>query len=368
MKESGDGDDGQAITVLVIEYVTGVSMRGQDLPGSWTAEGAAMRRAIVGDFAAVPGIRVVMTLDDRLTIDVPDRVEVRFLSGVEGEFESLASEANYTVLIAPESDNILGEWTKYFGRRGTRTLGSSPAAIELTGDKFRLARHFQRHEIPTPPTWTLESRLFDLPGWSGPVVVKPRMGAGSVNTVIVRDRQFPPWASPRRDYVAQPYLPGTPMSASYLIDTEGGATLLGVARQRIDVDEAGRISYRGGVIGPGSRECPAVVLRAIESVAKLEPKKMGPVPSLRGFVGIDFLLDDEGRATILEINPRPTTSYVGLARLYPPGTIAGAWLAASAGPLQGTVWPDRLRLDSKTPAVSFDADGTIHPRDGKELP
>ena len=33
-------------------------------------------------------------------------------------------------------------------------------------------------------------------------------------------------------------------------------------------------------------------------------------------------------ATILEINPRPTTSYVGLSRLLPPGRLAAAWLGA----------------------------------------
>ncbi len=34
------------------------------------------------------------------------------------------------------------------------------------------------------------------------------------------------------------------------------------------------------------------------------------------------------RVTLLEINPRPTTSYVGLSRLLPPGRLAEAWLAA----------------------------------------
>jgi tyramine---L-glutamate ligase len=363
MAGPGVGGEGRPRTIFVHEYVTGGGLAGQDLPASWAAEGGAMRRAIVEDFAAVPGVRVVTTVDARLPPDGQPGVEVRVVAGLAaGWFRSLASKADYTVLIAPESDSILDRSTLYLERSDARSLGSSSWGVDLTGDKFRLALHFKKHEIPSPPTWTLESRLFDLPEWSGPIVVKPRMGAGSVDTVIVRDRRFPPWAIPRRHHVAQPYLPGVPMSASLLVDSEGRATLLGLARQRIEVDEAGRISYRGGVIRPMSQECPDVVFRAIDSVANLRP-----TPTLRGFVGVDFLLNDRGEATVLEINPRPTTSYVGLTKLFPPGTIAGAWLAAIEGPLAETDWPARLRLPSDTPPISFDADGTIHPRSGDML-
>jgi tyramine---L-glutamate ligase len=363
MREPGTVVEGRPTTIFVYEYVTGGGLAGQDLPVSWTAEGGAMRRAIVEDFAAVPGVRVVTTVDARLPADGQPGVEVRVVAGLAAAwFRFLASRADYTVLIAPESDSILDRSTSYLERSDARSLGSSSWGVDLTGDKFRLARHFKEHEIPSPPTWTLESRLFDLPEWSGPIVVKPRMGAGSVDTVIVRDRRFPPWAIPRRDYVAQPYLLGVPMSASLLVDSEGRATLLGVARQRIAVDEAGRISYRGGVIRPMSQECPDVVFRAVDSVANFHS-----TPTLQGFVGVDFLLDDRGEATVLEINPRPTTSYVGLAHLLRPGTIAGAWLAAVTGPLVGTEWPARLRMTPDTPAVSFDADGMIRDRPGDRV-
>ena len=57
------------------------------------------------------------------------------------------------------------------------------------------------------------------------------------------------------------------------------------------------------------------------------------VTGLRGFVGVDFLWDEiEAKATVLEINPRPTTSYVGLTRLLPPGCLAQSWLAACGEP------------------------------------
>src|SRR3954464_11565256 len=51
--------------VLVHEWVTGGGLAGSPLPASWAAEGRAMRRAIARDFASLPEVRVVVTLDDR---------------------------------------------------------------------------------------------------------------------------------------------------------------------------------------------------------------------------------------------------------------------------------------------------------------
>src|SRR4051794_31876420 len=74
---SGEASEGDGPTwVLVHEFVTGGGLAGQALPPSWAAEGAAMRRAIVADFAAVPGVRVVMTLDDRLPDEAAPGVRV----------------------------------------------------------------------------------------------------------------------------------------------------------------------------------------------------------------------------------------------------------------------------------------------------
>ena len=56
-------------------------------------------------------------------------------------------------------------------------------------------------------------------------------------------------------------------------------------------------------------------------------------PGLRGFVGVDFFWEPElDEATVLEINPRATTSFVGLSRLLPAGHLAAAWLAACGVP------------------------------------
>ncbi len=312
-----------------------------------------MRRAVVDDFASVPGVRVVATLDARLGPGAdPPGVAVRIITDRgPGAFEALAAGADWTALIAPETGGVLAGLARSIERAGGRSLGSGPGAIGLVGDKARLAAHLLRAGIPTPPTRVVVPALGLPEDWGGPIVVKPVDGAGSLDTFVVRDpRRCPPGARGLAVAVAQPYLTGDPMSACFLVDRDGRATLLAVGRQRIEVDAGGRISYLGGTIPAEAGRDLAAVEAAVASV-----------PGLRGLVGVDFLRRAGGGAVVLEINPRPTTSIVGLARLLPPGTIAGAWLAAVAGGLAGSGWPDRLRPARDGSPVSFDADGLIRP-------
>src|SRR5262245_5832018 len=90
-------------TILVHEWVTGGGLAGRPLPESWAAEGHAMRRAIASDFAAVQGVRVVVTLDDRFPEEQCSWTVVRLGPGEEPvEFPRLVAAVDYTVLIAPE--------------------------------------------------------------------------------------------------------------------------------------------------------------------------------------------------------------------------------------------------------------------------
>ena len=84
----------------------------------------------------------------------------------------------------------------------------------MTADKaLSLPPIFKDHAIRTPPTWTLESRLFDLPGLARADQSSSRSKGRRVggDTVIVRDPTIPrPEATPRRAYLAQPFVPGIP--------------------------------------------------------------------------------------------------------------------------------------------------------------
>ena len=113
----------------------------------------------------------------------------------------------------------------------------------------------------------------------------------------------------------------------------------------------GQVVYRGGVI--------PVALGLDDPTPR---RAVGAVPGL-GFVGVDFIWNEAtGRATVLEINPRPTTSYVALARLLPSGSLARAWLAAvprSESPDLGLADLNlSVRIHAQAP-LTFHPNGTV---------
>jgi predicted ATP-grasp superfamily ATP-dependent carboligase len=125
--------------------------------------------------------------------------------------------------------------------------------------------------------------------------------------------------------------------------------LVGVGWQSVEL-VGGRYQYRGGR------------LLAPRGLGLGEPlKAVRSVQGLRGFVGVDFIDPlGEGKTTVIEINPRPTTSVVGLCRLFPPGAIARAWLRA----VRGEPFVEELERVAPDPALGglvFSADGRTEP-------
>ncbi len=344
-----------SLTILVHEWVTGGGFAGTALPPSWAKEGCAMRRAIAADFAAIsepPSVRVIVTLDSRLPADPGPWTVERVAPGAATQcLRQLAPSADFAVLIAPETTGVLAHLTHALRDAGTRHLGSTAEAIELTGDKARLAAWLKSAGIDTPPTRTVIPAAGLPSDGEYPAVLKPVDGAGSLNTFLVANHDsLPPAANAMAVAVLQPFISGVPMSASFLVGKDGEAFLIGIGAQRMAIRD-GRFEYLGGTL-------PVFCAGAL---AQLEPA-IASIAGLRGFVGIDFLWDLERRhATVLEINPRPTTSYVGLSRLLGRGTLARAWLdlydtAADGNGNRAALSTLAERVHRHKP-VSFDASG-----------
>jgi predicted ATP-grasp superfamily ATP-dependent carboligase len=279
-----------------------------------------MRRAIAVDFAAItapPAVRVIMTLDSRLPYE-PGPWTVEPIGAGESipRLRQLARSADFTVLVAPETTGVLAQLTRELNAAGARILGSTAEAIELTGDKSRFADRLTAAGIDTPRT-RIVAPATGLPADAQyPAVLKPVDGAGSLNTFLIPDcHSLPAEARAIPRAVLQPFQSGAPMSASFLVGGAGEAYLIGFSAQRMAI-RTGRFEYHGGTL-PIS--CPGAHKQLEPAIALFE--------GLRGFVGIDFLWDLETRhATVVEINPRPTTSYVGFSRLLGPGVLARTWL------------------------------------------
>ena len=279
-------------------------------------EGTAMLRAIRTDFAAIPGVEV--------------------LTGTPGEFGALAAVADWSFIIAPETDGVLLKLADDVERVGGRLLGPRPQAIALTSDKFALFQHWRSQGVPTPATALVPE---PPPGW--PCVVKRRDGAGSDGTKLVGTGGE--YADLDGPWIAQPFCRGQPASVAYIL-APGDIVALPPTFQCVSTD--GRFRYGGGLV--------PIALELGMRAERLGRRALRGIPGLLGYVGVDLILGDaeDGSGDVaLEINPRLTTSYVGL-RAHLGGNLAALILEIANG------GPGRLRLAPRG-RVAFSAAGEI---------
>ncbi|MCA1685707.1 MAG: ATP-grasp domain-containing protein, partial [Planctomycetia bacterium] len=206
-----------------------------------------MRRAIAADFRCLGGVEVVTTLDRRFSGDERGRVAVVVGPGEEEEILTrLASRCDYTVVIAPETGGVLHDRAGLVERAGGTSLGSSQAAISLAGDKWRLARHLVSKGIRTARTEPHDARSTLPRDFPYPAVIKPVDGAGSLHTYYCPSPDEGPSATDiPHAMIIQPYCPGRPLSATFLVGPSGAVRLIGVGRQRVEIG-GGTMSYEGG--------------------------------------------------------------------------------------------------------------------------
>ncbi len=286
-----------------------------------------MRDALITDLSAL-GHRVVASVDPRFPLrSAPAGATQRPPLPVS----RLLDDVDAVWLIAPETDRCHERLAAVIERRGLRLLGSSSAAIRLASDKARLPALLQRSGVPHPSTRRLGSAA-DAEAVGFPVVVKPVRGAGCAGVTLVGG----PRGLPRRDapQVVQAFVPGVSASVSLLVSRRH-AVVLAVNRQRLSAGP--RFAYRGGST---PFDHPLAARAGSHSRAACRA-----IPGLRGYVGVDVVLG-AGEAWVIEINPRLTTSYLGL-RASLDRNLAALALDACSGRLPRRPVPRcRARFDS----------------------
>ncbi len=169
------------------------------------------------------------------------------------------------------------------------------------------------------------------------LVDKRHLGDGRHgNRLILHCRQVGN-LSPR---VAQPFCNGQPASIAFLIGPHD-TVALPASFQLISTD--GQFCYGGGLVPIA----PELAARA-ETLGR---SALAGLPGLLGYVGVDLILgEDEDFA--IEINPRLTTSYVGVRALLD-GNLAELILKIATGS------PGAVRRNSSG-RVAFSASKNIH--------
>lgn len=245
------------------------------------------------------------------------------------ELRRLAPECDEALVIAP--DNLLARYTKIVEDL-SRNIGCNSLAIAICANKRRTADTLKSHGIDVPAEVS-----------SGKRVIKEISGCGAVR---MRYRN----EEPGEGEFGQEYIDGDHLSVSMvgsrvvgevcLYYTGEGPLVLSLNRQDIRIDERGDFHYDGG-------ETPAAHPRADEIISTA--RKAAVVLGCQGYTGVDMVVSPD-RIVVVDVNPRPTDSIVGIAAIMEE-EIADIILNASYGKS-----PDKVFLRGR---ARFGKDGSV---------
>ena len=274
-------------------------------------EGAAMLAAIRESFERC-GYEVV-------TPEQPD---------FEGEIRRLAPGCDVGLVIAP--DRLLFRYTQILEGL-THNVGCGSMNAAVCANKQRTAAILARNGVAVPAD-----------AGEGKRIVKPVTGCGAQGVRLTDEE-------PGAGEFAQAYVEGETLSVSLVGSRVTGNVcefysgnpplLLAVNRQEIVVGDDGRVRYLGG-------ETPVHPDRE-EEIVEVAARAMN-ILGCQGYAGIDIIAGD--KIYVVDVNPRPTTSLVGIASVMEE-EIADILIKASHGEA-----PAEVHLSG---SVRFDKDGRI---------
>ncbi len=309
-----------------------------------------MLRAVLQDLGRIAHVTTATMLSEHCSAALDAHIVRRVQAQEEhAEFRELAAAADYSLVIAPECADILATRCAWVEEAGGKLLGPTLATVRLTGDKLALAEHLLHSGVPTPVCWS----ELDRDGAADfPAVWKPRDGAGSIATFLCHTwgdvcgaEEAARQEGWQGEAILQRYVASRPASVAVLVGPAQCIALM-PAEQHLSAD--GRFHYLGGKV--------PVQAALVERAQGLAQGAVAAVPGLAGYVGVDVVLGDAADGSqdyVIEINPRLTTSYVGLRQLAETNLMSLLLDMAMGKTVAPPVW--------KPGAVAFRADGTILP-------
>ncbi len=277
--------------------------------------------AVLADFRKWGGVHTIAAMDPRFEERVPglnrrtlpaDDVTSVPHESCQDFFHSLLKRCDAALIIAPETNGILAMLTEQVEKAGPALLGSQSSAVTIAGNKASCHKVFRKANLPTPETHAV--RFGSVPRAAKkityPVVVKPLDGIGCDGVCLVNHPSdlnaaldmIRPTTNIDR-VVVQQFMPGTHASVS-LLSNGDQCIPLSLNLQCIETDS--QFKYLGSQIPLNH---PAG-MRGIE----LACAAVRAIPGLRGYIGVDLVLSGDN-VCLIEVNPRLTTSYIGLRQV-----------------------------------------------------
>jgi len=292
--------------LLVFEFITGGGLVNEPLPDSLAQEGNMMRAALLQDLESIKDVSLIVLNDLRISEpEINSGILLHIEPGINLQSYLSDIKESYDVvwLIAPETECILLNWNDFFIQQNKPMCLSASDALALCQNKLQTVEHLQRANISCVPSQSYDSFVARE---SGEWVLKPMDSVACEQVYLLRKKQD--WIeclkqlSKVSTYLLQPYIDGRAMSLSALFYA-GEATLICCNQQNLSLIQN--------------------QFQLTECIVNVQQDRRGEyqalcseiaaaIPGLWGYIGIDFIETEMGEMFILEINPRLTTSYVGI--------------------------------------------------------
>lgn len=277
------------------------------------AEGRAMLAALVRDAGRAPAMSVEVLLDRRLAPRSlgPLPVGTRIVA-VEpgGDLEALRRAApgcERTLVVAPEDDGLLEARVAAVRGAGGLAVACDTGFIRLAADKQATASALAGRGVPVPAGRALGPGDAFPAGFHLPAVAKARAACGGAGFALIHAPGE--WRAADGERRLEAFVAGVAVGVSCLCGP-GGIRALPPVRQR-STGVPPRFTGGGFDLAPGqAARASALAVRAVRALA-------GAGGMARGWVGVDMILaprEDGVGDRVLEVNPRLTTSFTGLAR------------------------------------------------------
>jgi len=308
--------------LFICEFITGGGLRDKELPEALVREGNMMLEAIISDLLEMGITDIITTRDARLdALSLPVK-QIAIKRDIYSTWQSCMDGADAVLIIAPESDDVLFNLTLMAEHSDCTILGSSSESVQVTSSKLNTASLLFRNNIACIETAVLEDKIVheSQNGW----VIKPDDGVGSEHCYFCADTDELDKLKTSintENFVIQEYVPGVPASLS-MICYQGKAQLLACNRQIFNFipDSPGAKGELKGLVVNGMLEKWGMFNTIAQNIARADT-------GLWGYIGVDLIVTVTG-PIVVEINPRLTTSYVGLREslaLNPAELIISIW-------------------------------------------
>ena len=319
--------------IFIFEFVSGGGFNGLDIPSSLFCEGYSMLKSLIEDFYRL-GFEITTLLDKRITFLAP-YLKTDHFSLVDtndsylDKYKQMVLKSECCFIIAPEFSNILYKLTNIAVNYNKEIYSIGLEGIKLGSSKINTYRFFKQSKVPTPETYVipvvengldLEFIYKKFDDLNHSIIIKPEDGVGAESILHITDEtQICKFYEPQnisfdssRTYILQRFIEGYDMSISLIGIKEGNQIIpfiLGINDQNVFLPEGCFGSkYNGGMT-------PSVKFNLIqESLNKLLQKL--DLFHFKGYFGIDFIFSHENSFQFIEINPRLTTSYLGIRNIY----------------------------------------------------